>query len=309
MIEGVLYERNLLDEHLGGVWHDFKHFLTDSNTELLEKSYNLICIYNEDIDLSLELANIVNDDSLDIFNKQTIFMHYMISNLLMSLRESGIILDDEQLELNDLPYLIRLAVIALEIEAPNTIDDFLSILNDLDRDNKERIILLYQQKYNIFDDWDDETYFLEKNILDVADDYIQGLIEIINGSINIDDDGQEIETKERLQYIEERILKNKSIFTGSMAWEHVTNDGGLGLSIIDLSNIFRDELERLQRTNYELYLRESFRLCLISDLTNEDIVNYITKDIDQFTDIGDQIKYNKILKECKDMLGVVDDKS
>lgn len=299
MLQEQIIDRNLLEEQLGGYWEDFKPFLTPNNITLLELAYNLCCIYNEDIDLGIQFTTTLVDESTEIQEKQYIFFGSLLNIMIDTLIRLEVEIDYDNLENNDIEYLIKLLKIPLELDDEFVVEEYSFLMNDKDLDNKDRIISLYLQKYNVEEE-SEEHNFLLTNIKEVGDGFIYSLNSLLN--MVEKEEETEIIDEDLIKMVQERIIKIKDKFKESLAKKHLLDGGQLGLPFDSLLLTFKEELFELVGIDTTKYIEEYLLLGVISDMDTLNIFIKTKKELDEINDLESLMKTNKLINEYEGML-------
>lgn len=281
-----LTNRDLGIENLGEWWEDFIARLVPEQATLYNESYNLIMISFPDSFITQTLSQILIDEALDTAETIAHVRILFIDTIVDALRMMGIMIDMDYVEPASLEELKSVLDTIYMFDGLTDLLGLSDLLANEELDVKERFIKVVKmvQPESNFDN-------LDYIIKEVSVNVIRGILIGLN---IIDEDDVEWVDHTTLT----RIKNNKQALIGTLANTHISNDGGVGMTMDAYMRLFMSELaKRLIADKYD-YLTQVLSLMLISTLTDSEIQGQFSSLInDQAENIDDLYKANAIIEK------------
>ena len=279
---------DLLSEQVGEIWEAFKEALPEPTANIFTKGYNLTAISYPESSLSLNITELLVDESTDTNKKISIIREILIDNIISILREMGFTIDEDYVEDRYLPQFCTMVEFIYDIRGQEDVIGMSDILSAKDIPPSERFIGI-MAKYLADDAVDYDVY--RYLITDVS----EMTLEVIKNDLNHLDD--EDPTPENITL---RIRRNKDIFKDTVIWTHIVNGGQIGSSIDSILNYYKADLEALllldTENRYTLYGRTVIAMYLISDVNDDKIADSVMKQLDGIIDnVQEMMKIESIL--------------
>lgn len=278
-------DTNLAEENIGDIWTNFIESITPAHGEDYNAAYNLVALLGKVDDTTIFINHILIDDSISKENKSAEIRVYLINSLIDSLQIMGVGVDKDFIGPNNLKDLINVVNAFYTLHDMNDLLGIAEILQSEDFQPLDKLIEVVDRLYLDYD-----VEILRDIIVSVESKTIKGILVGLN---LLDEDGEHVEG-----YIKERVIKNKPFLKGTLGFDHVVNDGALGLDMNILFNIHVNKLAELLASDHAQYHRQILSLMLISSLVDTDIVKSFKILVNKHTeDIGEAYKLLDILTE------------
>lgn len=267
--ESVILEEgaNLADEAIGGLWIEFRKSLHPAQAKELDDAFNLIMITNPDSLMPSQIVRVLVDEQYHIpEKKQTVYV-VVTTNIIDVLEKLGIVLFDEVGE-DKLKFLYKLANVFLELEEYEDIIGLKGLLESYDIPPVNRLL----QVLAIY--WGEEEDLSEYECIlkDVSEVTLKSIKDALFNP-------EDVETAPKP--IQDRILANKKLLEGTIAYRHVTSNGQLGGSVRSFLTFFERDLQAIlhKETSDAMveYAKEAIGLYLISEINNEYLKDKVTQ--------------------------------
>lgn len=273
-------------ENLGESWTDFIERCTKEQAKVFNESYNLITISFPNSFLDNDLTNLFIDEGLDTSDLISHVRQLFIVSIVDALQIMGIIIDMDYVTMDSLH---ELNIVLDTIYMADGITDLIGLVDLLHYEDftaKDRFIGVMKLIQPQFD-FSNMDYMIK----DVSINTIRGLLI----GINVIDEDDETFLDPQLK---KRINNNKPFFTGTLAYAHIINAGGLGQDFSSYSKLFVNELGTILVDNPCKYLKNIMSLMLISAMTDEEIIaHFETLAESVSTSVEELYTCNKILEE------------
>lgn len=277
---------DLAAENIGETWLNFQDMCTEYAAIQFRDAYNLINITFPENFLDVEITNILIDESIETSDRIMKIRQLFIFNLISCLQEIGVVIDMEYVDPNSLKDLIYIMDSFYTFDQMDDLLGLVDILDDELIDTKERLIQVLT-KLDPSVDTENFCYLIKE----VAPNVTKGLMVGLN--IIPDDDTEYMEPS-----LKRRVIANKPFLKGSLAEQHVKNDGGVGLDIEVLMNLFINELGQKLINNQEEYLKEVLGLLIIANVTDSQLHSQYLSMVEQLgLDIKTVYKAQNLLEE------------
>lgn len=274
-------------ENLGEIWKDFTERCTPEQAKLFTESYNLIAISFPESFIDSTLTHLFADDGLDTSDLMAHVRLLFINTICDALQMMGIFVDKDYMDMNSLEAIKRILDTIYLFDGMTDLIGLVDVLNNESLDCKERFISVVRMTHGQFPFDDMESYIRE-----VSTNTIRGIMI----GLNIIDEDNTVWVDHVLR---QRIQDNKQWLIGTLANEHITNGGGIGLEIENYLKLFHSKLA-LSLINSPLdYLKQVLSLMIISSLTDGQIsgqFHALTED--QCTTVEEVYKATAIIKEA-----------
>lgn len=274
----------LLSVEIGETWDNFGKCITESNYNIFNRAFNLIQVSDEDTTAGAEILHILIDEGLSVTEQTFEIRDLLITNIIEIITRLGITIDKDQLDINSLPVLCNLVDVVYILDGYEDLLSLSVILEAEDIPNADRFIMLISKVFSIDDMSDYECL-----ITDVSE---MTLLVIKRSLVSPD---AEIPVPD---WILSRIKKNKEFFKGTLAWEHVTQGGGLGLTWETLKSFYKDRLEDVKSKDQKQGIKDTVALMVLTNITDTDFLDRVTKEItEEYADLKKIFFADKLVKE------------
>uniref|UniRef100_A0AAU8L0F0 Virion structural protein n=1 Tax=Pantoea phage Survivor TaxID=3232176 RepID=A0AAU8L0F0_9CAUD len=272
-------------ENLGEFWKDFTERCTPEQAKLFSESYNLIAISFPDSFIDSTLTHLLADDGLNTSELISHVRLLFINTICDALQMMGIFVDKDYMDMNSLHDVKVILDTIYLFDGMTDLIGLVDVLNNEELDCKERfikVVKMTQPQYELSD--------IDSYIREVSVNTIRGIL--IGLNIIDEDDTEWVDHTTR-----QRIKDNKEWLAGTLAREHVSNGGGVGLLMDNYLKLFHTDLSRLLLDDPTVYLRNVLSLMIISSLTDRQIHGQFNALIeDQCTTVEEVYKATAILK-------------
>lgn len=291
---------------MGGIWEDFKVSIPEPQAKILIKAFNLILLtcpdnFKEQVEseddtidvngydtlLPNTITELLVDDTTHIPEKKNAVFQLITSNIIDNLVRMGFTLDEDEACAQTLVELTNLGQLFFDLDQYEDLIGLADLLDSRDIPPKERFLLL-MEKY-LGEQFDLDIY--ERLILDVSE---VTLIVIRNALLQ--EDNSEILPVN----IVKRVVDNKALLEGTLAFDHIRNNGQLGGSVQSFMSFFSRELEALTdnptEENLLVYGKQVVALYLISEMNTPKIKDSVLRYLsDVITDYTAMIKIENFI--------------
>lgn len=272
-------------ENLGEMWEDFIARCLPDHATLFTESYNLIAISVPESFVDSTLTHLLIDEGIDTSDLMSHVRKLFIDSIIDCLQLMGIIIDNDYVEMNSLQELKVILDTIYLVDGMTDLIGLLDILNDSELTPKERFISVIRTAQPQYD-----MENAENLIKDVSTNVIRGIMIGIN--VIDEDDTEWVDPS-----LQTRIKANKEFLKGSLANKHITDGGGVGLTMDSYLNLFTSELGMILMDGTQTYLSSVLSLMLISSLTDAQIVGQYNSLVeDQCNNIEEIYKAQEFLK-------------
>lgn len=296
---------------MGGIWSEFKASIPTPQARILTEGFNLILLSNvsrggmeELMDpeavggftnstLPNILTNLLVDDNIHTAEKKNLVFGHITGNIIEVLVKMGFTVDEDLATEEHLSALCKLASLFYDLNEYQDLIGLADLLDSQDIPPKDRYLMVMQRYQG--DNFDIGIY--EDMILDVSEVTIKALRDALL---------QEDASEGVPDNIVERLVNNKALLEGTLAFAHVRNNGQLGGSVESFLTFFSTDLHSIQtmdigtdetKRQYQ-YGREILALHMCSELNNhvmrDTVLRYLNEHI---TDYQALIKLETLIQK------------
>lgn len=284
---------------MGGVWSEFIMSIPESQARILTEGFNLILLSNvsrggmeELMDpeaaggftnstLPNILTNLLVDDTIHTAEKKNLVFGHITGNIIELLVKMGFIVDEDLATEEHLSALCKLASLFYDLNEYQDLIGLTDILDSQDIPPKDRYLMVMQRYLG--ENFDVGIY--EDMILDVSEVTIKALRDALL---------QEDASEGVPDNIVVRLVANKALLEGTLAFVHIRSNGQLGGSIESFLTFFSSDLAGLRilavgsdetKTQYRYGLEIlAFHMC--SELNNhvmrDTVMRYFSEHITDY---------------------------
>ncbi|MNM18447.1 hypothetical protein D3C81_287400 [compost metagenome] len=267
--ESVILEEgaNLADQAVGGLWIVFRNSIPFVQGKELDDAFNLIMIADPDSLMPSQITQVLVDESMDIARqKQTIFV-IVTTNIIDQLERMGITVHDEVGE-DKLEFLYKLVNVFFELEEYQDLIGLKGLLESYDIPPVNRLLAMLALYWGEEEDLSE----YECMIKDISESTLKSIKDSLFNPEDIDTAPKPIQ---------DRIIANKKLLEGTIAYRHVTSNGQLGGSVRSFLTFFERDLQAILHEETPdamiTYARETIGLYLISEINNEHLKDKVTQ--------------------------------
>lgn len=237
---------------IGGIWTDFKASIPEPQAKVLTEGFNLILLGMprgeasvgdlEDDDsydgerVDSLLPNVVLgmlvDDTVHTAEKKNNLFQLITGNIIETLVKMGFTLNEDEVSQERLTELCQLVALFYDLNNYQDLIGLADVLDSADIPPKERYLMVMQKYLGM--NFDIDVYEL------MVDDVSEVTLKAIRDALL-----QEDITEMPPQMIVKRVIQNKELLDGTLAYKHIRNNGAVGGSVQSFLNFYRRELERL----------------------------------------------------------------
>lgn len=310
--EAILVEENedLALVVMGGIWGDFKKSIPEIQAKVLTEGFNLILLSNtssSDINELLDpdsmsgftnstlptiMTNLLVDDTIHTAEKKNLVFEHITGNIIELLVKMGFTINQDEASEEYLAQLTKIGSLFYDFEEYQDLIGLCDILASRDIPPKERYLLVMERYLG--DTFDLDVY--ERLIEDVS----EVTIKAIHDGLRREDASEGVPDN-----IVERVVGNKDLLEGTIAFAHIRNNGQLGGSVESFMSFFGVELDNIQtnsggnetKAQFQ-YAREVLALFMCSELNNnvirDSIMRYMSTRI---TDYPAMVKFEALVQK------------
>ena len=262
---------------IGGIWTDFKASIPEPQARILTEGFNLILLGMprgeasvgdlEDDDsydgerVDSLLPNVVLgmlvDDTVHTAEKKNNLFQLITGNIIETLVKMGFTLNEDEVSQERLTELCQLVSLFYDLHNYQDLIGLADVLDSADIPPKERYLMVMQKYLGM--NFDIDVYEL------MVDDVSEVTLKAIRDALL-----QEDITEMPPQMIVKRVIQNKELLDGTLAYKHIRNNGSVGGSVQSFLNFYRRELEHLTdeptSDNMIQYGKEVMAIFLASEL-------------------------------------------
>lgn len=264
-------------ENLGEMWSDFTDRCLPEHAKLFNESYNLISLSFPNSFVDSTLLHLLIDEGLDTGDLISHVRKLFIESIVDCLQCMGIIIDMDYVEPNNLTELKIILDTIYLMDGMTDLIGLVDTLGDEELDPKERFIQVIKKCQPQYD-YEQLPYIID----DVSTNVIRGML--IGLNIIDEDDSEWVDPT-----LQKRIKNNKAILLVTLAGKHITEGGGVGLTIDNYLNLFMSDLGEALIDRTERYLLQVLGLMMISSLTDEQIVAQYNSMVEEQCNTMDQV--------------------
>ncbi|EBV8434230.1 hypothetical protein NFI00_000096 [Salmonella enterica] len=291
-------DEELPAHYVGDMWLDFKNYIPEPHYEILTRGLNYILLTYPDSLLPTQIIEVFVDEQLDVNAKKQVVWSLIVDNIMEIMTKMGLVVAPEYVDNKHLPVYIRLVDTIYTLPGYEDTLGLSNILDSMDIDPKERLLMVMEKLLGEDTDMTPFTYIIE----DVSEVLLKSLSDGLKGN------DEEVNPPKN---IIARVIANKPLFVGTLAWDHIVGQGQLGGSVESILNFFKHDLKRLIEEDHDMmkYGINLITLFLISELNNDQIKDQTSKYLDEvIDDITVRMKLDGVLSGL--VLGeVVDEKA
>lgn len=281
---------------LGDIWTDFKLSLPPEHAKIYVEGFNLTLLSFPDSLLPVQINELIIDEQPSESSKTQILRNLITDNIMVILRGMGFTLDPDYADREHLQEMITLVNLVYELRGCEDLVGVADLLDCTDIPPMDRLIGV--MKRYLGEDVDTEIYRLV--VSDVSEVLLKALRDGIENLDNMDSPPQEII---------DRVIANKPLFHGTLAWDHVTQQGPLGSPIDSLLRYYDSELQKLivseNDKDVKRYGLNVIAFFLISEINNEQLQDRILR---YFDEVISDIEVSMVLEEVVKKLEFTHDK-
>lgn len=269
-------EEDLAATLIGGIWVDFKASIPDPQAKILTDGFNLILSDVPESLLQNVITEILVDETFDTPLKKKQIYELITNNIIDVLSRLGFIINLDEVTHERAEELIHVGKFFHEMEQYEDVIGLGNILDSFDIPPVDRFLLIFQKYMG------DDVSLVNYELL--LQDVSEVTLKAIRDSLLTGDVDEGIPAN-----IIKRVRANRALIDGTLAYEHVINNGAVGSPVETYLGFFKTDLVKLldypSMDNQILYGKEVMALYLISELNSDtlreellDLVNEITTD-------------------------------
>lgn len=281
---------------LGDIWTDFKQSLPPEHAKIYVEGFNLTLLSFPDSLLPVQINELIIDEQPSETSKNQILRNLITDNIMVILRGMGFTLDPDYADRDRLRELINLVNLVYELRGSEDLVGIADLLDCTDLPPMDRFIRVLERYMG--EEIDSELYRLI--VSDVSEVLLKALRDGLEDLDSLDSPPQEII---------DRVIANKPLFTGTLAWDHVTQQGPLGSPIESLLKYYDGELQKLlvseNEQDVKRYGLNVIAFFLISEINNDQLKDTILRYLD---DVVSDINVSMMLEEVVKQLELTHDK-
>lgn len=286
----ILMDENvdLADQLIGGLWGAFKESIPEPQTKILIRGFNLIILGEPTQDnlgeeneedavfakteslLPGMISNILVDESITVPMQKMAIFELITNNIIETLIRLGFTLNEDEVSHERLDEMCRVVQFFYEMDSYEDLVGIADVLQSSDIDTVDRF-LLAMQKY-LGEEADLEVYHL------LLDDVSEVTLKTISDNLLF---GEISEAMPETLVL--RVRGNVELIRGTLAFDHVINNGQLGGSVESFINFFGPQLAELlndqTEENVRQYCKEMTAIYLVSEVNTpvlkEQLMEYL----------------------------------
>lgn len=252
-------EGNLADIAVGGMWITFRSAVPPLQAKILDNAFNLIMLSDENSVLPSQIADLLSNTDIDMpVKKQAVFVMLAV-NTINLLTEMGVTLNQDVTGEDKLKELSKLLDFFLSLQDYQDLIGLKSLLECMDIPPVNRL-LQAMQKF-----WGEDADLSEYECM--IDDVSEVTLKAIKDTLFSPE-----ELSNTPDNIVNRVLVNKAFMEGTLAYDHLINNGQAGGTMPTYLNFFKPQLEELlEEDTVEAnlrYAKEVLCFFLISEIND-----------------------------------------
>lgn len=252
-------EGNLADIAVGGMWITFRSAVPPLQAKILDNAFNLIMLSDENSVLPSQIADLLSNTDIDMpVKKQAVFVMLAV-NTINLLTEMGVTLNQDVTGEDKLKELSKLLDFFLSLQDYQDLIGLKSLLECMDIPPVSRL-LQAMQKF-----WGEDADLSEYECM--IDDVSEVTLKAIKDTLFSPE-----ELSNTPDNIVNRVLVNKAFMEGTLAYDHLINNGQAGGTMPTYLNFFKPQLEELlEEDTVEAnlrYAKEVLCFFLISEIND-----------------------------------------
>lgn len=289
--ESVVFEEGafLGDQLIGGLWTTFRNAIPRLQAKELDEVFNLIMVSDPDSLLPSQVSTVLVDEQLDVpMKKQTVYV-VMTTNIIALLKRLGVEVFEDIAGEDKLGELYKLANFFFILEEYEDLIGLKGLLESYDIPPVNRLL----QAMTVYMGEDEDLSEIECLVEDVSEVALKAIKDALFNPEDIESTPKPIQ---------DRIIANKLLIEGTLAYRHVTNNGQLGGSVLNFCNFFKGDLEALTddptEANLIQYAKEMIGIYLISEINNEWLKDKLSQRLfNVITDMNALIKVEQLIEQ------------
>lgn len=267
-------EEDLAAKLIGGIWVDFKASIPAPQAKILTDGFNLILLNVPESLLQNVITEILVDETFDTPIKKKQIYELITNNIIDVLTRLGFAINLDEVTHERVEELIHVGNFFHEMDHYEDVIGLGDILDSVDIPPVDRFLLIFQKYVG------DSVSLVNYELLlqDVSEVTLKAVRDnLLTGDV---EDGIPAN-------IIKRVRANKALIEGTLAFDHVINNGRVGSPVDTLMNFFKPDLAKLleypSMDNQVTYGKEVMGLYLISELNNEplreQLLSFINNDV------------------------------
>lgn len=261
-------DEELPQHYVGEMWAEFKAHIPDDQYKILSRGLTYILLTYPDSALPMQITETFVNDQLDTNAKKQVIWGYIVDNIIEIMTKMGLVLNLEYVDNKFLPQYIRLVDTLYTLPGYEDTMGLTNILDSLDIDPVERLEMVLRKLLGIQADLEHYAYIIR----DVSEVLLKSFSDGMKGNNEIENPPKNIIN---------RVIGNKPLFTNTLMWTHIVNQGQLGGAVDSLMNFFKHDLARvLEDEGQERYGINLVCLVLISEINNSAVKETVSRLLD-----------------------------